>query len=159
LYFDLTHKVALSLRIAPGGDSNLLSISHFTQCGAEMRFVNKGCLILDQRKDTVCEGDLRSNLYIMQMLTIVPDSARLVVLDSFPTEGDALPETALLLEVSSSQATIDTWHRRLGHLNTDAILRMMRKGMVKGMEITSSATSLSGTCKPCLKGKQTRMEV
>jgi transposase InsO family protein len=102
---------------------------------------------------------LRGNLYIMQMSTIVPDSARLAVLDSFPTKGVALPETALFSEVSSSRATIDTWHRRLGHLNTDAILRMMRKGMVKGMEITGSATSLSGTCEPCLKGKQTHMEV
>jgi transposase InsO family protein len=143
----------------PDLHGNLLSVSHFARRGAEMRFVDKGCLILDQRKDTVCEGDLRGNLYIMQMSTIVPDSARLAVLNSFPTEGAALPETALFSEVSSSRATIDTWHRRLGHLNIDAILRMMRKGMVKGMEITGSATSLSGTCEPCLKGKQTRMEV
>jgi hypothetical protein len=43
--------------------SNLLSVSHFTRCGAEMRFVGEGCTILDQQKEVACKGDLRGNLY------------------------------------------------------------------------------------------------
>ena len=94
----------------------------------------------------------------MQMSTIIPESACTAILDTFPTEGDETPDTALIAETSTSRASIDTWHQRLGHLNADAILRMVCKGMVRGMEITGG-TSLSGTCEPCLKGKQTRTEI
>src|SRR6267142_74773 len=143
----------------PDLHGNLLSISHFTQRGIEIHFIDKGCLILDQHKDTICEGDPCGNLYIMQMATIVPDSACIAILDCFPTEGEAPSETALIVETSASQATIDTWHWRLSHLNTNAILWMMHKGMVKGMEIIGNATTLSSTCKPCLKGKQTHTNI
>jgi len=95
----------------------------------------------------------------MQMVTIIPDSAHIAVLDCFPTEGKAPPETALITETFASWAMIDTWHWRLGHLNTDAILWMMHKGMVKGMEILSNTTTLSSTCEPCLKGKQTHTNI
>jgi hypothetical protein len=50
--------------------------------------------------------------------------------------------------------SIDTWHRRLGHLNTDDVLHMVHKGIVKSMEITGGSTP-STVCEPCVKGKQT----
>ena len=59
---------------------------------------------------------------------------------------------------SSSKADVDTCHHRLGHLNTDAVVRMVKNSMVKGMEINSKAV-LSTPCEPCLKGKQTRAEI
>jgi len=38
-----------------------------------------------------------------------------------PNKGDDLPETALITPHSLSQATIDTWDHRFGHLNTGVI--------------------------------------
>jgi hypothetical protein len=97
----------------------------------------------------------------MDMRTVVPETARIARIDTFPVEGDDLPvatETALVTRSSSSKADVDTWHRRLAHLNTDAVMRMVKKGMVKGMEISGS-TSRTSPCEPCLKGKQTRTEI
>ena len=94
----------------PDLHGNLLSVLHFAQRGTEMRFVDDGCRILDQRKDTVCEGNLRGNLYIMHMSTIIPESAHMAILNNFPAEGDETPDTALIADTSASRALIDTWH-------------------------------------------------
>ena len=48
---------------------------------------------------------------------------------------------------------------RLGHLNTDAVLCMVKKGMVSGMEIEGGTKRTTSPCEPCLKGKQTRAEI
>ena len=124
-----------------------------------MWFVGKGCSILDQYKEVACEGDLHGNLYVIRITTLTSaELAHIAMLSSFPVEGDDLPDTALITESSTSYAPIDTWHCRLGHLNTDDIMRMIRKGMVKGMEITGTH-SPSSVCEPCLKGKQTRIKI
>ncbi|KAJ3557078.1 hypothetical protein NM688_g1664 [Phlebia brevispora] len=54
-----------------------------------------------------------------------------------------------------SKADEHTWHCRLGHLGIDNILRMARKGMVKGMALVKRGARQM-ICKLCLKGKQAR---
>jgi len=58
----------------------------------------------------------------------------------------------------TATADLTTWHRRLGHLNADAVTLMEAKGMVTGMEITKGST-LVMPCELCLKGKQTQAEI
>jgi len=140
--------------------SNLLSVLHFAKRGSEMRFVGEGCSILNQHKRVACEGDLRGSLYVMQITTIsTSESAHIAVLDSFPAEGEDPPEAALIADNLGSKVTIDTWHWRLGYLNTDDVIRMARKGMIRGMDITGGYTPSSQICKPCVKGKQTCAEI
>ena len=86
------------------------------------------------------------------------ESAHIVVLSTFPTKGEDPPEATLIAENSSSKASIDIWHRQLGHLNTDNIVRMACKGMTKGMEIIGG-NNPSSICEPCIKGKQTHAEI
>jgi len=125
-----------------------------------MRFVGEGCSILDQHKRVACEGDLRGSLYVMWITTIsTSESAHIAVLDSFPAEGEDPPEAALIADNSGLKVTIDTWHRHLSHLNTDDVIRMARKGMIQGMDITGGYTPSSQICEPCVKGKQTRAEI
>jgi len=139
---------------------NLLSVSHFAKRGSEMRFVGEGCSILDQHKQVACEGDLRGSLYVMRIATLpISESAHIAVLDSFPAEGEDPPEAALIADNSGPKASVDIWHRRLGHLNTDDVIRMARKGMTRGMEISGGYTPSSRICEPCVKGKQTRAEI
>jgi len=67
----------------------------------------------------------------MRITTIsTSESAHIAVLDSFPAKGEDPPEAALIADNSGSKVTIDTWHQRLGHLNTDNVIRMARKGMI-----------------------------
>jgi len=139
---------------------NLLSVLHFAKCGSEMRFVREGCSILNQHKRVACEGDLCRSLYIMQITTIsTSESAHIAVLGSFPAKGEDPPEATLIADNSGSKVTIDTWHQCLGHLNTDDVIHMARKGMIRGMDITGGYTPSSQICKPCVKGKQTCAEI
>jgi len=145
-----THPTVLQdILYVPELHRKLLSISQLTCRGTEVHFVTNQCHILDQCKELVCKGNLHSNLYVMDMTVTLVDLAHIVTVDTFPAEGDDPPETALITEHSSLKASIDTWHRRLGHLNTDAILHMVCKGMVKGMEITGGNT-LTGICENTL---------
>ena len=52
---------------------------------------------------------------------------------------------------------VETWHRRLGHCNFDAIVDMARKGAVEGLKINLSSSPPK--CDACILGKQTRMPV
>jgi GAG-pre-integrase domain len=97
----------------------------------------------------------------MNIHTVPLATAHIAVVESFPTEGDNLSpayEVALTAQAPSAKADLATWYWRLGHLNTDTILRMARKGIVSGIEITSGK-SLTSPCESCLKGKQTRAEI
>jgi hypothetical protein len=156
-----SNAVLSDVLFVPDLNGNLLSVAHLTQRGVNIRFTGKECQLYAQTGQLTCSGQLQGKLFIMDMRTVVPETACITRIDTFPVEGDDLPvatETALVTRSSSSKADVDTWHCRLAHLNTDAIMRMVKKGMVKGMEISGS-TSRTSPCEPCLKGKQTRTEI
>src|SRR6266702_4795510 len=145
---------------------NLLSVSQLARRAANVRFAKGGCQIHDQRGVLTCEGSLRGNLYIMPIHVISAESARMAVaqVDAFPTDGEELAPhadaaTALVAHSATSKADVHTWHRRVGHLHVEAVLNMVRKGMVKGMEIVGSSSLTPHHCDACLKGKQTRAEI
>ena len=139
----------------------MLSVAHITQRGADVRFTGEKCQLYNQSGQLTCSGQLQGKLYIMNMRTVVPETARIAHVEAFPAEGEDFSdtaETALVACSSASIANVDTWHHCLAHLNIDSVMRMVRKGMVKGMEISGSATRTT-PCEPCLKGKQTRTEI
>ena len=158
------HAVLQDVLYVPELHGNLLSVSQLARCGADVRFAKGGCQIYDQHGALTCDGSLHGNLYIMPIRVIAPEeSARIAVLeiDTFPIDGDVatpIAEAALTAHTSTSKADMHTWHRRLGHLHVDAVLAMVRKGMVKGMELVGSH-SPPDTCEACLKGKQTRADI
>ena len=159
------HTVLQDVLYVPELHGNLLSVSQLAQRGADVRFAKGGCQIYDQKGTLTCEGTLRGNLYLMPIHATPSESARMAItpLDCFPSAGDEVPQpaedTALAAQESSSKADALTWHRRLGHLNVDAVLRMVRKGMVKGMELVGTTSLPTGVCDACLKGKQTHAEI
>ena len=123
-----------------------------------MRFVGEGCQILDQRKEITCIGYLQGNLYTMDIKVLTAESAKLASVPTFPLEGDDPPTLALVGQTAVSRADLHTWHRRLGHLNTDAVSCMLSKNMVTRMHIIHGTSPLP-PCKPCIKGKQTHAEI
>ena len=141
---------------------NLLSVQQLVDRGISIQFTKKGCKLLNPQGAVFCETFKRGNLYPMPIRVLMPESARMamVQLEEFPSEGDAAPHTDIALVVSdvTSRADAHTWHRRLGHLHDSAVLRMVKKGMVQGMEITGGGAS-TVNCEPCIKGKQTRAEI
>lgn len=53
------------------------------------------------------------------------------------------------------QESLETWHKRLEHLSTSGIEKLVKKGMVEGINLTSEELSKAGVCDGCLAGKQT----
>ena len=145
---------------------NLLSVSQLACHAANVRFAKGGCQIHDQRGVLTCKGSLCGNLYIMPIRVILAESARMAVaqVDAFPTDGEELAPhtdaaTALVAHSATSKANVHTWHCQLGHLYVNAVLNMVRKGMVKGMEIVGSSSLTPHHCDACLKGKQMHAEI
>ena len=119
----------------PDLNKNLLSVAHLAERGADIRFIDRGCQLYTQMGQLTCSGQLQGKLYVMDMRTIVSETACIARVEAFPAEGDDLPtiaKTALVARSSSSKADVDTWHRQLGHLNTDTVVCMVKNSMVKG---------------------------
>jgi gag-polypeptide of LTR copia-type/GAG-pre-integrase domain len=144
----------------PNLHSNPLSVNHLTSHSTNVLFNGGNCFIHDG-EDIVCKGQRANNLYIMDMTTSAPISAHITTIEVFPDKDDDVPPpdvTMLATCPSMSKADINTWHRRLSHLNINAVLCMSRKGMVKGMEIIGKAKSTE-PYEPCLIGKQAHTEI
>jgi hypothetical protein len=133
--------------------------SHITSRDTDICFVSHGCLILDKDGKLACSRHRSGvNLYIMGMDTDRPVTAHIATVTDFPAEGDVPPDFALVSFTSGAKVDLHTWHRCLRHLHEDTVLRMLKKGLVHGMDFSGTATPLH-PCKPCLKGKQTRSEI
>ncbi|HEX4706357.1 MAG TPA: reverse transcriptase domain-containing protein, partial [Candidatus Udaeobacter sp.] len=153
------HAVLQNVLHVPEIHGNLLSVSQLLRHGADIRFTKGKCQILDTHGQIACEGTSRGSLFVMN-IRVPSESARVAIVKAFPKDNDELPpaHSAFISDSDTSKADAHTWHRRLGHLHDDAVLRMVRKGMVRGMEITNDSTRTLH-CEPCLKGKQTRTEI
>ena len=145
----------------PELNRNLLLVAHLTECGTDIQFTGTKCQLYTQSGHLTYIGQLQGKLYIMNMQTVVHKTAHVTYVESFPDEGNDLPpaaETALVTHSSSSNANVKTWHCWLGHLSTDTVIHMVKNIMVKGMEISNTATPTT-PCEPCLKGKQIHTEI
>ncbi|KAJ3476999.1 hypothetical protein NLI96_g10770 [Meripilus lineatus] len=68
-------------------------------------------------------------------------------------EGEGNGEVAF---VTGSSGSLRLWHRRLGHINLDAIREMERKKMVTGLDITTPQ-KYDTVCEGCVLGKSHRL--
>ena len=151
------HWVLEDVLYVPKIKRNLLSVPQFMRRGAELRFAGEKCSIVNRQGETTCTGRLHGDMLVMDMTVVTEEHANIAVVDAFPSEGDEAPVAALTARTTST-ADLTTWHRRLGHLNADAVSQMTNRDMVTGMAITRGST-LHTPCEPCVKGKQTRAEI
>ena len=138
----------------PDLHGNLLSVSHLVRRGAEVRFLGEDCHVYDRRKSLILEGGLRNNLYVMKLQVSGPVTANVTTFDSDIMDITQPADRALTMRLTSSCVSLDLWHRRLGHLHTNAVTHMADEGLVTSMTI-SDREAPAGPCTPCLEGKQT----
>ena len=62
-----------------------------------------------------------------------------------------------LTNIARAVPNLQTWHRRLGHVNYKSIIDMAKNGVVTGMPIDLS--TLPPLCEHCVLGKQMKMPV
>jgi transposase InsO family protein len=160
---EIKRTVLNNVLYVPKLSGNLLSVSHFLRTGAEIRFKNEGCELIDKHGDVKCVGHMHGNLFIMDMEVVANDHVRIAAVDTFPEEDDDAPnyedpDPAAMTVRTASKADNHIWHRRLAHLHNDAVTSMTEENMVTGMEVMKSDPP-STPCEPCVKGKQTRSEI
>ena len=136
---------------------NLLSVPQIVRYGAEVHFKGQECKVFNDAGLLIGEGSLQGNLFTICANVVNPPTTRIALFSTFPCEGEDVPPAALSARTTSA-ASLATWHRRLGHLATDSVTQMVRRGLVKGMEI-EGGHSTKTPCEPCLKGKQTRSDI
>ena len=122
---------------APDLKMNLLSVSRLTHNGMIVTFTKNQCRISyeDNRMIAISIRDL-SDLYRLT-------SRRL---------NDRVSANASA-KVNNSDTKL--WHARLGHLNTEAMQRLVRKQMVDGLPSALPTTDI-GVCEGCALGKSHR---
>jgi hypothetical protein len=141
----------------PDLHGNLLSVSNLTNHGLKVIFEPDNCQIFNKTGKLIGKAYLRNNLYVLDAQPISPERIYISAVDPELVEVDAV--VAKAEPVSKANAKI--WHRRLGHINIDTVMQMVRKEMVKGMSLVQNQKDepTDSPCEPCLHGKQTRKPI
>ncbi|XP_024200625.1 uncharacterized protein LOC112203962 [Rosa chinensis] len=118
-----------------GLTANLISVSHLADDYEDVWFNKQRCVILDKKGENIMRGKRSSdNCYHIQ------SNESLNVQDC--------------LSVRSAEETFEIWHRRLGHVNYQDLLKLSTKQCVRGLPALSGRTDkIYGVCKI---GKQAR---
>ncbi|WVZ48590.1 hypothetical protein U9M48_000011 [Paspalum notatum var. saurae] len=109
---------------------NLVSISQLLDEGFEVRFKKGACCVLDAEETLVCSLLPFGHVFRVD-LTSVSGPARCLVASPF--------------------ADIWKWHRRLGHLSFDLLVRLSSMGLIRGLPKLRAEKDL--VCHPCRHGK------
>lgn len=114
----------------PSLTTNLLSVSQLIKNGNSVFFEPGRCLIRNKLGDLVAEAILIDGVYKLMLQS----------------------ETCLLTSTVDGQ----TWHRRLGHLNSTD-MNKMKLGLVDGIYYPDTFVTSKSSCQVCCEGKQTRL--
>ncbi|WVZ80255.1 hypothetical protein U9M48_027747 [Paspalum notatum var. saurae] len=109
---------------------NLVSVSQLLDEGFEVRFKKGACCVLDAEETLICSL-LPFGLVFRVNLTFVSGPTRCLV--------------------ASPSADIWKWHRRLGHLSFDLLVRLSSMGLIRGLPKLRAEKDL--VCHPCRHGK------
>ena len=130
----LTLKDALYV---PTSTLRLISIGRLDDDGLQSTFNNGRCVVRTHAGKVMAEGSrIRKDLYYLS--------------------GKPEPriDTAFITRAAPD---LETWHKRLGHINFASIIQMAKSGMALGMPVDLS--SLPPLCEHCVVGKQTKTPV
>lgn len=115
----------------PSLTTNLLSVSELIRNGNSVVFKLNQCLIRNKQGHLVAQAELVDGVYKLKLQT----------------------QNCFL---TSSVVDGDTWHRRLGHLNSND-MNKMKRGLVEGMDYSDTFTTSKSNCEICCEGKQSRL--
>ena len=59
-----------------------------------------------------------------------------------------------MTQYTKKSASLDVWHRHLGHVGVTSIVEMAKKGVINGLDIMGDV-EVQGKCEDCIYGKQT----
>jgi len=113
----------------PALETNLLSVKRLTKQGNIVKFEANNCVISRDNR-TYAEGKIINDLYQL------------------------VCEKANVVKHESHQNCVHTWHRRLGHRDPEAVLKLNREKLADGIQIDLCGSLMN--CISCIKGKMAR---
>jgi len=113
----------------PALETNLLSVKRLTKQGNVVKFEGNNCII-SRNNRTYAEGKVTDDLYQL------------------------VCEKANTVKQESHQNCVHMWHRRLGHRDPEAVLKLNREKLADGIRIDSCGSLMK--CISCIKGKMAR---
>lgn len=116
----------------PNLTTNLLSVSQLIKNGNRVIFKENACMIYNQQNELVGLAELVNGVYRL-----------------YTSEAEQLIAATAI-------ASSETWHRRLGHINSTS-LNKMKNGAVEGISYTELANIDKSSCTICCEGKQARL--
>jgi transposase InsO family protein len=146
----------------PNLHTRLLSIGKLADAGYEVTFTRNGCRLIGADGRVIAEITAIDRIYPLRLRAIHPEVAALTVeVELAEVSDDELAERAMKGPVVLSAiagASMETWHRRLGHLHEAALIRLAGKEKT-GMVITDKHVPFPdhSDCLSCLAGKQARL--
>lgn len=108
--------------------TNLLSVSQLVKNGNQVVFTTSGCNIYNRNGQLVAMASLTNGVYKLRT-----------------------SESTL----ATMFVSVDTWHRRLGHVNSMYLNKM--PDAVSGMELEKKSDISQSSCIVCCEGKQSRL--
>ncbi|KAF5371869.1 hypothetical protein D9615_009522 [Tricholomella constricta] len=123
---------------APDLTHNLISIGCISARGCTVTFTKDGASFIDPSGSPFMHGEAVGTMY---KINFVPTSQPSALL-THPTRSN------------NSPASLETWHRRLGHISEATVLAMLRQSLVRGMDMVKKSSS--GRCEDCIMGKHAR---
>ncbi|GBP42186.1 Retrovirus-related Pol polyprotein from transposon TNT 1-94 [Eumeta japonica] len=108
--------------------TNLLSVSQLVKNGNRVVFTTNGCNIYNRNEQLVAVASLTNGVYKLR------------------TSESTLATMFI---------SVDTWHRRLGHVNSMYLNKM--PDAVSGMELEKKSDISQSSCIVCCEGKQSRL--
>lgn len=123
----------------PGLEVNLFSVGAAADKGLQIIFSTDSAHVMSGEKLIATGTRIDKALYVLNISTVFPETS-------------INPQIGLF---SMTPQTLNIWHRRLAHINPDAIKRMADEQLVRGMNISSSR--VDQLCTGCQLGKSHRL--
>ena len=118
---------------------NLLSVPQLTHAGAQACFFNSSCQLLNGSEKLIAVTHLKDSLYRLPAIITAKEQAYISTSNLSISDPDPSASANIACSITAS-TLLDVWHSRLGHISMDSILKMMRSGMVKGMNVIGRKT-------------------
>ena len=130
--------------LVPIINNNFFSVSAVTAQGNSLVFDHSCCWLYDRKKQLVAKGESRNKMFILRAdLKMDDDKPVLNIACTASSEGDLT-------------ATMDLWHRRLGHCGAGRLVHAVRKGLIRGVNLPKRGRLQMSFCEGCAQAKQTR---
>ncbi|XP_061993733.1 uncharacterized protein LOC133711644 [Rosa rugosa] len=118
-----------------GLTANLISVSHLADDYEDVWFNKQRCMVLNQKGESIIGGKRSfDNCYHIQ--------------------ANESMNMQACFSVRSTEETFEIWHRRLGHVNYQDLLKLSTKQCVRGLPALNGKTDK--VCGECKVGKQTK---